>query len=102
MSGQDTVGFGTAVGPEIGTGTLIEIDNIIGGSGDDTIIGDSAANRFEGGAGNDILDGGIGDDALEGGAGDNFIAGGDGFDTLSYREAPYEFDPDRPSRLLRR
>jgi Ca2+-binding RTX toxin-like protein len=73
--------------------TLISIENLIGGSGNDTLSGGEFANTLDGGAGNDVLAGGNGDDALIGGTGDDLlrggngidiINGGDGFDTASY------------------
>ena len=42
---------GTASGSEIGSDTLTEIENVIGGAGNDTITGDDADNRLEGGCG---------------------------------------------------
>jgi hypothetical protein len=44
-----------AIGPEIGTDQISNIENVIGGSGDDRISGDANANALAGGAGNDIL-----------------------------------------------
>ena len=74
---------GTASGAEIGTDTLSNIENVTGGSGDDTIVGDDGANVLSGGAGNDTLSGGGGDDTLDGGAGNDVLDGGDGADTLT-------------------
>jgi Ca2+-binding RTX toxin-like protein len=71
-----------ATGAEIGTDQLIDIENVIGGSGNDTLVGASQANRFDGGAGNDHLGGGLGDDVLIGGAGDDVLHGGAGADEL--------------------
>ena len=48
--------------------TLRNIENVIGGSGNDTLTGDSLANSFEGGSGTDVLAGKDGDDNLTGGA----------------------------------
>ena len=45
----------------------MDIENAIGGSGNDTITGDGEDNRLEGGAGNDVLSGGGGADYLDGG-----------------------------------
>ncbi|MCW5737172.1 MAG: hypothetical protein KIS73_23805, partial [Enhydrobacter sp.] len=42
--------------------TIRNIENVIGGSGNDTLTGDALANRLEGGAGNDTLTGGAGKD----------------------------------------
>jgi uncharacterized membrane protein len=44
-----------ATGPEIGTDQISNIENVIGGSGDDRITGTMGANALIGGAGNDIL-----------------------------------------------
>jgi Ca2+-binding RTX toxin-like protein len=44
---------------------IAKIENIVGGSGDDTIIGDAAANTFRGGLGADVLDGGAGSDTAD-------------------------------------
>ncbi len=49
--------------------TLRNIENVIGGSGDDTLTGDGLANLLEGGTGNDRLSGAGGADILDGGAG---------------------------------
>jgi Ca2+-binding RTX toxin-like protein len=57
--------------------TISNIENLIGGSGDDVLTGDSLANRLEGGAGDDVLTGGGGKDVLDGGA---------GIDTASYSD----------------
>lgn len=65
------------------TDTIWNIENVIGGSGNDTITGNSAANALSGGDGNDILNGGNGNDALNGDAGDDIITGGTGNDAVS-------------------
>jgi len=58
------------------------IENVIGGSGNDTLTGDLNANTLTGGAGNDSLDGNGGTDVLIGGAGnDTYVT--DGGDTLT-------------------
>jgi len=56
------LGAGTATGPEIGTDTLISIEAVVGGAGQDTLTGDGGANTLDGGAANDSLLGGAGDD----------------------------------------
>src|SRR5262249_58364683 len=54
--------------------TLSSIENVTGGSGNDTIAGSAVANILIGGAGNDRLTGGAGNDSLTGGAGsDTFV-----------------------------
>ena len=82
----------SATGVDIDTDTLVSIENVSGGLGDDTITGDSAANQLfgdagkdyiDGGAGADFIDGGFGDDVLTGGQGDDSIYGGSGADTIT-------------------
>jgi Ca2+-binding RTX toxin-like protein len=53
-----------------------DVENAIGGSGDDLLIGSSAPNELQGRGGDDVLDGMAGRDDLR---------GGDGFDWASYR-----------------
>jgi Ca2+-binding RTX toxin-like protein len=55
--------------------TYSSIENLTGGSGNDTLIGDAGAN---------VLDGDGGDDVLRGGAGADRLIGGAGIDTASY------------------
>jgi Ca2+-binding RTX toxin-like protein len=59
-----------------------DIENVKGGSGDDTIIGNAAANSLDGGGGNDLIEGGGGADDLTGGSGDDTLRGGSGNDDL--------------------
>ena len=47
------------------------VENIVGGSRDDTLTGDARDNAFSGRDGNDVLDGGGGADELSGGGGDD-------------------------------
>ncbi len=86
----------------VGVDTIIDIENALGGSGDDIITGDDGANLLAGlggddqifglggndillgGSGDDTLDGGEGDDLLNGGIGDDVIDGGEGMDALVY------------------
>jgi Ca2+-binding RTX toxin-like protein len=64
-----------------GTDRLLNIENIIGGSGDDVLVGDGNDNVLTGGAGRDALLGGAGNDTFIGGAGAaNEIYGGAGND----------------------
>ncbi len=62
--------------------TLINIENVIGGTGDDFIVGNDVANRLEGGFGNDNLWGFGANDTLIGGDGNDIIVGGDNDDSL--------------------
>lgn len=76
---------GIATGAEVDTDTIINIENVDGGSGDDIIRGDFNDNVLRGGAlGNDTLEGRGGNDTLEGGTGDDtYIFNlGDGNDTI--------------------
>src|SRR5690606_19760461 len=65
---------GFAVGAAAGTDTLVSIENVVGGAGDDVIVGTAGAN---------VLSGGAGDDTLTGGAGDDVLIGGEGVDTVT-------------------
>ncbi|MCP5381639.1 MAG: M10 family metallopeptidase C-terminal domain-containing protein [Kordiimonadaceae bacterium] len=67
--------------------TLVDIENVSTGSGDDIISGNSGSNILIGGAGNDDIDGGAGDDILVGGDGDDDLDGGDGIDTADYSDS---------------
>ncbi|HEX4738402.1 MAG TPA: hypothetical protein VH331_12660, partial [Allosphingosinicella sp.] len=60
--------------------TLVSIENVKTGSGNDTVYGDSGANRIETGAGDDSLLGGGGADTLIGGPGNDtyYIRAADG------------------------
>ena len=84
---------GTASGAEIDNDIIVNVENIIGGSGGDTIRGDDNVNSLSGGDGDDLLDGGAGADVLLGGAGNDSVVfdaqddlaaldGGSGIDTL--------------------
>ncbi len=61
-SEPDGIAGGSATGGDTGYDTLRNIENVVGGSGDDTIVGNSLANTLEGRAGNDVLNGGNGID----------------------------------------
>ncbi len=60
---------GTASGTFIGNDTLTAIENLTGGSGNDTLTGNGGSNVLSGNDGNDTLVGGTGDDTLNGGNG---------------------------------
>jgi Ca2+-binding RTX toxin-like protein len=55
--------------------TIVNVENFVGGSGNDVIVGD---------ANNNILNGGGGDDTLTGGGGADTLIGGGGSDTADY------------------
>ena len=72
--------------------TLVSIENVVAGNGNDTLNGNAGANVLTGGDGNDTLNGAGGDDTLyglhgsdvvNGGAGNDVLHGGAGADTLS-------------------
>lgn len=79
---------GTANDGPGGAQNILDVENLRGGSGDDTIIGNESANLLAGGAGSDRLLGGGGDDDLLGGDestapdGNDALLGGDGNDEL--------------------
>ena len=66
----------------IAANTIIE--NVIGGSGNDTIIGNTANNSIYGGRGNDYLIGGDGDDTFYGESGSDTLDGGAGNDVFYF------------------
>ena len=59
-----------------------DIENAVGGAGDNVITGSGSANDLTGGVGNDIIDGAGGDDALNGGLGTDRLTGGAGNDDV--------------------
>jgi Ca2+-binding RTX toxin-like protein len=63
---------------------LWSIENLLGGSGDDTLIGDAARNFLSGAGGNDTLRGGADNDTLRGGAGDDLLDGQAGINMALY------------------
>src|SRR5205814_4355454 len=60
-----------AIGTATGTGGVVGIENVIGGSGNDSLVGSPVVNVLRGGAGNDTLLGGVGNDTFDGGANDD-------------------------------
>ncbi|SCW90777.1 Hemolysin-type calcium-binding repeat-containing protein, partial [Rhizobium mongolense subsp. loessense] len=64
------------------TEQILNIENAIGGAGNNVMQGSSANNRLEGRDGNDALSGGAGNDVLNGGNGTDSHFGGDGDDLL--------------------
>ena len=78
-----TDGAGNGNDGEAGEGdTVLNIETILTGSGDDSVTGGAEANDFDGGAGSDHLNGAGGNDTLRGGPGDDFLDGGSGADHL--------------------
>jgi len=72
-----------------------DVENVVGGTGNDRLFGSSAANRMYGGPGVDSIFGGNGadylsgddgNDTLVGGNGGDLVSGGRGVDTVSYSD----------------
>jgi Ca2+-binding RTX toxin-like protein len=63
-------------------GSVKNVENVVGGEGNDTITGDGASNLINGFNGEDFLRGGGADDRLLGGSGDDDLAGDSGNDRL--------------------
>lgn len=59
-----------------GTDTIRNVENVLGGTGNDRITGNAVANQLLGGGGNDMLAGASGADTLNGGAGADSLYGG--------------------------
>ena len=103
----DTVGINVNLLTNVNHGgyaegdVLYHINNIMGGTGNDTIVGNNNGDLLNGGAGNDIITGGTGNDysdagdgndsvngsggndSIVGGAGNDTLDGGEGNDTLT-------------------
>ena len=65
-----------------GRDTLLSIENLRSGSGNDILTGSGQSNVLDGQGGNDKLIGGLGNDTLLGGAGNDTLQGGAGNDFL--------------------
>ncbi|WP_417211600.1 M10 family metallopeptidase C-terminal domain-containing protein [Antarctobacter sp.] len=73
----------TVSGDPVASGdTIVNFENVVGGSGDDFIVGNLRANRLSGNGGNDTIIGSGGGDTLEGGAGIDILRGNAGMDVL--------------------
>lgn len=64
---SSAVNVDLATGQATGTGGVKNIQNVVGGHGDDVLAGDNLKNILAGGAGQDVLRGSGGDDTLLGG-----------------------------------
>ncbi|MFV1464915.1 DUF2891 family protein [Phaeobacter sp. JH204B] len=78
IANSDVRGYGFNIDLNTGTdqyhNSYTRIENILGGTADDTLRGDDADNYLNGGDGDDILNGRAGDDVLTGGAGNDVFA----------------------------
>ena len=74
-----------AAGTASGFTSIANIENVTGGSGNDTLIGDGNANVLDGGAngGADTLTGGAGNDTINGAGGSDTLTGDAGNDTIN-------------------
>ncbi|MCB5204574.1 calcium-binding protein [Neorhizobium sp. T786] len=71
-------------GAATGFSYIRNVENVTGGSGDDTIKGDNLANVLSGGAaGVDTIRGGFGNDTISGGTGNDLLYGEDGDDVIN-------------------
>ena len=68
-----------------------EVENIVGGSGNDTLKGSALSNVLTGGIGFDKLYGYGGNDTLDGGSGADSLNGGTGSDTVTYAAFTTDF-----------
>ncbi|MEZ6024231.1 MAG: calcium-binding protein [Hyphomonadaceae bacterium] len=87
------VAVNLTAGTASGFASIVAVEHVVGGSGDDTIIGDANLNKLEGadgadtingGAGNDRIRGGEGADIITGGLDNDYIEAGNGDDTIHY------------------
>jgi Ca2+-binding RTX toxin-like protein len=59
---------------------MLDVENVVGGTGNDTITGSALDNVLDGGAGDDVVSGGPGNDTLRGGPGNDTLRGDAGDD----------------------
>ena len=81
--------------------TIRNIENVVGGNGNDAFKGNEVANVFTGGGGSDTLEGNGGDDILVGGSHNDLLSGGAGSDIAVYSGsyADYTFGEDASHAL---
>jgi hypothetical protein len=72
-----------AGGNAAGDNISLDIERIVGGSGNDFITGSDADNSFTGRLGNDTIFGGLGNDSIDGDEGNDLLAGESGDDVIS-------------------
>jgi VCBS repeat-containing protein len=77
----------TATGSSIGNDSLLNIENVLGTTGNDIITGNANNNSLLGSTGDDTINGGDGNDFINAGfGGTDTINGGNGIDTVTYRD----------------
>ncbi len=77
-------GSGTGTSTGAGADSILFIENISGGLGDDSITGNADSNSLWGNGGLDTLIGGLGNDVLDGGLGNDTLEGGGGTDSYNF------------------
>jgi Ca2+-binding RTX toxin-like protein len=80
-----SVAANLTVGLATGTGAVVGVENLFGGSAGDILVGNGSANRLTRGGGDDILLGHGGADLLLGDDGRDILVGGAGADSLTGR-----------------
>nr|WP_316655529.1 hypothetical protein [uncultured Gellertiella sp.] len=86
-------------GTWLDTDTVLNIQNVVGGDGNDTITGNSqSTNVLLGGAGNDNIVGRGGSDVLSGGLGHDYLQGGNLVDGTSNYTVSYHVDANDNAR----
>lgn len=79
--------LGTGLGGDASGDIILDVENLVGSSFDDSLTGNSEDNRLVGNSGNDALFGGAGNDRLIGGEGSDQLIGGQGTDTAVYTQS---------------
>ncbi|HET7502575.1 MAG TPA: calcium-binding protein [Kofleriaceae bacterium] len=84
----DTVALDGASHSAEGDKLMTDVENVLGGDGNDSITGSASDNVLDGGDGDDTIHGAGGNDLLRGGDGNDFLYGEDGNDTFDEGSAP--------------
>jgi Ca2+-binding RTX toxin-like protein len=82
LGGNKVIGLTSTSKLLVGTDKTSNIENAIGGSGNDTLIASRNGSELEGGDGNDTLKGGSKSDTLYGGDGNDIVSAGSGNDII--------------------
>jgi Ca2+-binding RTX toxin-like protein len=96
-SAAATVNLSLATAQNTGHGvdTILNVEHVTSGTGNDRLTGNALANNFVSGAGNDVLNGAAGNDTLAGGAGSDTLTGGSGSDSFVFNAALGSGNVDR-------
>jgi Ca2+-binding RTX toxin-like protein len=82
LGGNKVTGLTSTSKLLVGTDKTSNIENALGGSGDDLLIASSKGSLLDGGDGNDTLKGGSKSDTLYGGDGNDIVSAGSGNDEI--------------------